>query len=109
MSAPTTITGNLVEDPELRYTPNGHAVVNFRVATSERLQDRATGEWRDSDPTYFTVTAWRKLAENIAESLRKGDQVVIAGRMRQRGYETESGERRTRSLCQLGTDGRSTR
>ena len=89
----TTITmaGNLVADPELRYTPAGAAVVNFRIASTERF--KGEGGWQDGDTLFMTVTAWRGLAENVAESARKGTRVIVTGRLRQRTYETREGEK----------------
>jgi single-strand DNA-binding protein len=88
-----TITGNLTDDPELRFTPNGHAVANFRLAVTARVKD---GEgWRDGDTSYFRVNVWRQLAEHVAESLSKGDRTVVIGRLRSRSWETPEGERRS--------------
>lgn len=95
MTIPTSFTGNLVDDPTLRSTPAGHAVTNFRVAITDRYRDPVTLEWKDNPTTYLTVTAWRRLAENIAETVHKGDQVLVVGRLRQREYETEDHTRRT--------------
>jgi single-strand DNA-binding protein len=89
-----TIVGNLTDDPELRYTPNGAAVANFSVAVSRRTQD-PSGEWKDADTSFFRVNAWRSLAENVAESLTRGTRVVVVGRLRQRSWETQEGERRS--------------
>ena len=89
------IVGNLTEDPELRYTPKGLAVVNFRVAVNRRIKDEVTGQWKDGDASYFTVNAWRGLAENIADSLARGTRVVVVGSLRMRSYETRDGEKRT--------------
>jgi single-strand DNA-binding protein len=90
-----TITGNLTADPELRYTPNGAAVATFTVATTPRYQDRATREWRDGNALFLRCTAWRYLAEHIAESLTRGTRVMVTGRLRQRSCETPQGERVT--------------
>lgn len=88
-----TLTGNLVADPELRYTPTGTPVANFRVASTERYK---TDEgWKDGDTLFLTVNAWRDLAEHAAETLSKGDRVIVTGRIRQRSYETKEGEQRT--------------
>jgi len=95
MQVHTSLAGNLVEDPTYRITPAGHAVVNLRVAVNDRYQDHTTGEWKDGDTVYLTVTGWRRLAENTAESLHKGDGVLIIGRLTQRDYETGTGEKRT--------------
>src|SRR5687767_5427146 len=88
------IVGNLTDDPELRYTPNGAAVANFRVAVSRRYKDEA-GNWKDGETSYFTVNAWRSLAENVAESLTRGTRVVVAGRLQMRSWETQEGDKLT--------------
>src|SRR5438034_4090088 len=90
----TVIVGNLTDDPELRYTPNGAAVVKFRVAVNRRYKDQA-GEWKDGDTSYFTVNAWRSHDENVAESLVRGANVIVVGRLQQRSWETQDGEKRT--------------
>src|SRR5437660_1543039 len=90
----TVIVGNLTDDPELRYTPNGAAVVKFRVAVNRRYKDQA-GEWKDGETSYFTVNAWRTLAENVAESLTRGANVIVVGRLQQRSWETQEGDKRT--------------
>jgi single-strand DNA-binding protein len=92
---PLTITGNLVDNPELRFTPAGQPVANFRVASTPRYRDNATGEWKDGNSLFLTCHAWRQLAENVAESLEKGMRVIVTGRLRQRSYETKEGEKRT--------------
>jgi single-strand DNA-binding protein len=89
-----TIVGNLTDDPELRYTPNGAAVAKFRVAVNRRYKDQS-GEWKDGDTSYFTVNAWRTLAENVAESLTRGANVIVVGRLQQRSWETQEGDKRT--------------
>ena len=89
------IVGNLVDDPEFRFTTGGHAVVRFRVASTPRYQDRQTGEWKDGTSLYLTCTAWRELGEHIAESLQRGIRVIVQGRLRQRSYETDTGDKRT--------------
>ncbi len=90
-----TIAGNLVDDPELRYTPNGQAVARFRVASTPRFRDSASGEWKDGDSLFLTCNVWRQAAENVAESLQRGMRVILQGRLRQRSYETREGEKRT--------------
>ena len=90
-----TIIGNLTDDPELKYTPNGAAVVNFSVAVSRRVKDESTGQWSDADTSFLRVNAWRSLAENIAESLTRGTRVVVSGRLRQRSWETQDGDKRS--------------
>ena len=94
MSAPITITGRLGADPELRFTPSGAAVVSLRVVTDRRFKN-AAGEWESKDTSWWSVQAWKQLAENVAESLTKGDLVVIVGDIKQREYETREGEKRT--------------
>jgi single-strand DNA-binding protein len=89
------IVGNLTRDPELRYTPNGAALVKLGVAVSRRIKDDATGQWRDAETSFFNVTAWRSLAENVAESLTQGSRVVVVGRLRTNSWETPEGEKRS--------------
>jgi len=90
-----TIIGNLVDDPQLRYTPTGQAVANFRVASTPRFMDRTTNEWKDGDSLFLSCNVWRQAAENVAESLQRGMRVIVSGRLRQRSYETKEGEKRT--------------
>jgi single-strand DNA-binding protein len=90
-----TIAGNLVEDPELRFTPAGQPVARFRVASTPRFRDNSTGEWKDGDSLFLTCNVWRQAAENVAESLQRGMRVIVSGRLRQRSYETKEGEKRT--------------
>ena len=90
-----TVVGNLVSDPELRYTPTGVAVANFRVASTPRTFDRQANEWKDGDSLFLTCNVWRQAAENVAESLQRGMRVVVMGRLHQRSYETREGEKRT--------------
>lgn len=91
----TTLTGNLTADPELRFTQSGTAVANFTVASTPRSYDRTKGEWVDGEPLFLRCTLWRQPAEHLAESLRKGDRVIVTGRLRQRSYETRDGDKRT--------------
>ena len=93
----TTITmiGNLVDDPELRFTPTGAAVAKFRVASTPRYLDKATNEWKDGESLFLQCQIWRQAAENVAESLTKGMRVILSGRLKQRSYETKEGEKRT--------------
>ena len=79
-----TIVGNLVDDPNLRYTPTGQAVANFRVASTPRFLDRNTNEWKDGDSLFLSCNVWRQAAENVAESLQRGMRVIVSGRLRQR-------------------------
>jgi single-strand DNA-binding protein len=97
MAGETTITvvGNLVDDPELRFTPSGAAVANFRIASTPRTFDRQTNEWKDGDALFLSCSVWRQAAENVAESLQKGMRVIVQGQLRSRQYETREGERRT--------------
>jgi len=90
-----TLVGNLTEDPELRYTSQGTAVTNFRIAVNRRIKDAATGEWKDGDASYFRVNCWRDLAEHVADSLRKGTRVLVTGTLKMREWETQEGEKRT--------------
>jgi single-strand DNA-binding protein len=97
MAGDTTITviGNLVDDPELRFTPSGAAVANFRIASTPRTFDRASNEWKDGESLFLSCSVWRQAAENVAESLTKGTRVIVSGRLKQRSYETKEGEKRT--------------
>ncbi|MGH2739832.1 MAG: single-stranded DNA-binding protein [Actinomycetota bacterium] len=95
------IVGNLTDDPELRYTPNGAAVANFRVAVNRRYQDQ-NGEWKDAEASFFRVNAWRSLGENVAESLTRGSRAVIVGRLKSRSWETPEGQ--TRSAVEIEAD-----
>ena len=90
------IVGNLTRDPELRYTPNGAALVKFGVAVSRRVKDDVSGQWKDAETSFFDVTAWRTLAENVAESLAQGNRVVVVGRLRTNSWETPEGEKRSK-------------
>ena len=90
-----TIIGNLTADPELRWTQSGAAVADFTVASTPRTYDRNAGEWRDGDTLFMRCSVWRETAENVAESLRKGMRVIVQGRLTQRSYDTQQGERRT--------------
>ena len=85
--------GNLVEDPELRFTPNGTAMAKIRLAVNRRYQDR-NNEWQE-DTSFFTGTCWRDMAENVAESLTKGMRVIVNGRLQQRSWETQEGDKRS--------------
>jgi single-strand DNA-binding protein len=90
-----TIIGNLTGDPELRFTPSGAAVASFTVASSSRVMDKQTNEWKDGDTTFLRCNVWRQYAENVAESLQRGMRVIVNGRLKQRSYETKEGEKRT--------------
>lgn len=79
----------------MRFTPSGAAVAKFRVASTPRFMDKASGEWKDGEPLFLSCTVWRQAAENVAESLQRGARVIVSGRLRQRSYETREGEKRT--------------
>lgn len=89
-----TIVGNLVADPELRFTPSGAGVANFTVASTPRIYDKASGEWKDGEALFLRCSLWREPAENVAESLTRGQRVIATGRLKQRSYETREGEKR---------------
>ena len=97
MAGDTTITvvGNLTADPELRFTPSGAAVANFTVASTPRIYDRQSGEWKDGEALFLRCNIWREAAENVAESLTRGARVIVSGRLKQRSFETREGEKRT--------------
>ncbi|GEP40486.1 single-stranded DNA-binding protein [Nocardioides psychrotolerans] len=90
-----TVVGNLVDDPELRFTPSGAAVANFRIASTPRTFDKQSNDWKDGDSLFLSCAVWRQAAENVAESLQKGMRVVVTGRLKSRQYETREGEKRT--------------
>jgi single-strand DNA-binding protein len=90
-----TVVGNLVDDPELRFTPAGAAVANFTVASTPRTFDRQTNEWKDQETLFLNCSVWRQAAENAAESLTRGMRVIVSGRLKARSYETREGEKRT--------------
>ena len=90
-----TVIGNLTADPELRFTPSGAAVANFTVASTPRIFDRQTNEWKDGEALFLRCSIWREAAENVAESLTRGSRVIVQGRLKQRSFETREGEKRT--------------
>src|SRR5438105_3504763 len=90
-----TLVGNLTDDPELRFTAQGAAVANFRIAVSKRIRDPQTNEWKDGDTSFFRVNVWRQLAENVAESLARGTRVIVTGTLKMRQWETQEGEKRS--------------
>ena len=104
---PLTVIGNLVDDPELRFTPAGVPVARFTVASTPRTFDRDTNTWRDGEPTFLDCSAWRQLAENLAGSLTKGARVVAAGRLRTDRWETPEGEKRSRMVLDVDDVGAS--
>lgn len=90
-----TVVGNLVDDPELRWTPSGVAVAKFRIASTPRIFNKTTNAWEDGDALFLTCSVWRQAAENVAESLAKGVRVIVQGRLKQRSYEDGQGVKRT--------------
>ena len=90
-----TVVGNLTADPELRFTPGGAAVAKFTVASTPRVFDKQTNEWKDGDSLFLVCSVWRQAAENAAESLAKGMRVIVQGRLKQRSYEDREGVKRT--------------
>ena len=90
-----TVVGNLVNDPEMRYTNSGAAVATFRIASTPRTLDRQTGDWKDGEALFLTCSIWREAAENVVQSLQRGARVIVQGRLRQRTYDTKEGEKRT--------------
>ncbi|MBO2461325.1 single-stranded DNA-binding protein [Actinomadura violacea] len=90
-----TIVGNLVEDPNLRFTSSGQAVASFRIASTPRFFDRQSNDWKDGEALFLTCNVWRQAAENCAETLQRGMRVIVQGRLKQRSYETREGEKRT--------------
>lgn len=103
MAAGNTITvvGNITRDPELRFTPSGAAKANFGIAVNRRWQNRQTQEWEEQT-SFFNVVCWRDMAENVAESLPKGARVIVTGRLEQRSWETDEGEKR--SIVEISAD-----
>ena len=92
---PITIIGNIVAEPELRFTPAGAAVCNFRVASTPRTYNKTTNQWEDGEAMFLTCNAWRQLGENTAESLAKGMRVIVTGKLKQRSFQTREGENRS--------------
>lgn len=96
MTATATVVGNVTRDPELRYTANGVALATFGIAVNRRAKNATTGAWEDADPEFFDVTCWRELGENVVESIVKGTRVVVTGRLSQRSWETDDGQKRSK-------------
>ena len=90
-----TVVGNIVADPELRFTPAGAAVANFRVASTPRRYNSQTNQWEDGEAMFLTCNVWRQAAENVAETLTKGMRIIVTGRLKQRSFQTREGENRT--------------
>ncbi|WP_331751463.1 single-stranded DNA-binding protein (plasmid) [Streptomyces globisporus] len=95
---PLTVIGNLVEDPELRFTPNGVPMARFTIASTPRTFDREADTWRDGEPTFLDCTTWRQPAENLAASAHKGARLVVAGRLRTERWESPEGEKRSKMV-----------
>jgi single-strand DNA-binding protein len=104
-----TVVGNLTDDPELRFIPSGVSVAHFTVASTPRVYDRESGEWKDAETLFLRCSVWRQEAEHVAQSLRRGTRVIAQGRLRQRTYETKEGERRTVVECEVDEIGPSLR
>ncbi|NEC29564.1 single-stranded DNA-binding protein [Streptomyces sp. SID8111] len=104
MAGETVITmiGNVVNEPEMRFTPSGVPVANFRIASTPRTFDRQTNEWKDGDPLFLGVAVWRQQAEHVAESIQRGMRVIVVGRLTQRQYEDKEGK--TRSSYDIQAD-----
>ena len=96
-----TVVGNLTGDPELRFTPSGAAVANFTVASTTRILDKQTNEWKDGDTVFLRCNVWRQYAENVAESLTRGMRVMVTGRLKVRQYETRDGGKGTSVECEV--------
>lgn len=96
-----TITGNLTRDPELRFTPNGHAVATLTIATTPRTYNRTTNQWQDGETLFLRATAWRQLAENLTQSITKGTRVIATGNLTARTYTTRDGHQKTETELQL--------
>ncbi|HVA05043.1 MAG TPA: single-stranded DNA-binding protein [Acidimicrobiales bacterium] len=90
-----TIVGNITRDPELRFTPTGQATATFGVAVNRRWQNRQTQEWEEAT-SFFDVVCWREMAENASESLARGSRVIVTGRLEQRSWETQDGDKRSK-------------
>lgn len=110
MTNPITVVGNLTRDPELRFLPgDGTPVTSVDIAVNDRKFNRSTGQYEDAGTTYWRANAFRALAENIAESLSKGDQVIVTGSVKDRTFETKDGDKRTVKEIEVSTAGPSLR
>src|SRR5665213_2413924 len=90
-----TLVGNVTKDPELRFTPTGQATLTFGLAVNRRWQNRQTQEWEEQT-SFFDIVCWREMAENVGESITRGSRIIVSGRLEQRSWETQDGEKRTR-------------
>ena len=104
-----TLVGNLTDDPEVRFTSTGTAVANFTIASSARVFDKDSGQWRDGEALFLRCTVWQQSAEHLADSLTKGTRIIVVGRLRQRSFETRDGEKRTSVELQVDEIGVSLR
>lgn len=95
MDNTVTLVGNVTRDPELRYTPNGQAVATFGLAVNRRWQNRQTNDWEEQT-SFFDVKCWAQMAENVGESVQRGSRVVVSGRLEQRSWETDNGDKRSK-------------
>src|SRR3954452_4646181 len=92
---PVTLVGSVVDDPELRFTPSGAAVANFRIASTPRTYDRQSGEWEDGESLFLSCSGWRQAAEDVGESLQRGMRVIVQGRLKSRSYDDREGNKAT--------------
>ncbi|MEU6141451.1 single-stranded DNA-binding protein [Streptomyces sp. NPDC047081] len=106
---PITIIGNLTADPEVKVTESGQALARFTVASTPRMFDRESNQWKDGSSTFFRCAAWRALAEHVADSLTKGSRVVLSGRIRQHDWKTPEGDNRSMLAVEVDEIGASLR
>ena len=95
MDNTVTLVGNVTRDPEIRYTPSGQTVATFGLAVNRRWQNRQNNEWEEQT-SFFDVKCWSQMAENVSESVQRGTRVIVSGRLEQRSWETDSGEKRSK-------------
>lgn len=89
------LVGNITRDPELRFTPSGQATATFGLAVNRRWQNRQSGEWEEAT-SFFDIVCWREMAEHVSESLSRGARVMVSGRLEQRSWETQDGDKRSK-------------
>ncbi|PWI43186.1 single-stranded DNA-binding protein [Streptomyces sp. ICBB 8177] len=106
---PITLVGNLTDDPELKFTDGGAALAKFTIAVTPRSFDRTSNQWKDGTTAFYRCSAWRALAEHVADSLGKGSRVVATGRMRQHDWTTDTGEKRSMLAVEVDDIGASVR
>jgi single-strand DNA-binding protein len=90
-----TLIGNVTRDPEMRFTPSGQATATFGLAVNRRWQNRQTQDWEEAT-SFFDIVCWRELAENASESIQRGMRIIVTGRLEQRSWETQEGEKRSK-------------